>query len=766
MVSEDDPWALAVAAPVAALLRQDGQTPLVIALTSPPTREAERLVTMARPRRAVVFESSKPLKLGIVLQDLNAEILPTGTGPGHDSLVVARRFWAHSRQAVAAAAEDAEAVVLGASLAAGLRVPLLVWDRAQPGAALSDALGGLQVEELLVAASDPQNAPAWSKGLAGKVQVHGPSELQRRIIAAIGREKVGNIVVARAPDGQSGAGRTAWLAPYVSAARGAAVVLTHSSAAAVADADVQQLIERHNLRPRNVTVLADYGSIGQNVVEIESEETRPPAKDEEEPAPAGKPVKVRYLVRTEPCVPRDPDKLAAFGVGRIPLESLADTSVLFARGLLRERLLAGQPPRLLMIANSGVPRRPLPLCEAISRATAEEFKNLGVAVDEFYCKPADSPEILAAAKNATMIYYEGHLGYQDLIEVPRPGHHNPPDTYFEEELDDVEGHATAATKPVAERPATPASRGPGLQGELDEAPPPRRSVVPGPTPPPTRLQGPLPGMPFVVLQSCESLEEPLLWRVDELGGVAVVGSVTPIHSGSGSTLLKAASDAMLYGGAGTLGEALRDAQNYLFCLEDLKTRRGHKEQAKGLRVALSFKLWGDPELRIFPSPLGPPQIPPVVAQWDAPGQLTIRLPKQRLPEVRSDKYVAHAFPGTQAAGMVKQRNGDTTKQITPVYYFRVPLPNDFAAGTAAAIQTGKEDANRMIARVDPAGRTLHVVYLPEQEKAGESIVLRLKSRANEPSMPERESRGGARGGSGDPRPTGSRSTGKLGRTAS
>ena len=50
--------------------------------------------------------------------------------------------------------------------------------------------------------------------------------------------------------------------------------------------------------------------------------------------------------------------------------------------------------------------------------TAEEFKNCRVAVDEFYGKLADSPEVLAAAKTAGLIIYEGHLAYQDLFDVP------------------------------------------------------------------------------------------------------------------------------------------------------------------------------------------------------------------------------------------------------------------------------------------------------------------------------------------------------------
>jgi hypothetical protein len=762
VVAEDDPWALAVAAPVAAHARRDGRVPLVIAITNTPTREAERLVTLAAPRHALVFNSARPFKRSVAFQDLRAQVLPTGSTPAQDSLLVARQFWTQSRQAVAAAVEDPEAVILGGALAAGLDVPLLVWDRAQTKAAAWDALHALKVEGLLVAASDPKRPPAWAEkwrptprgtGVPGsavdgdrsqasfpcKIQVLGPAELQSRLIGAIGPHNVRNIVMARVPDAKGATGRTAWLAAYVSAARRAPVVLAHSSIAAVAEADVQKVIERHQLRPRNITVLADYGAIGQNLVELELDESRPAAKDaaakpetepgnhgqagnpsntdnrqaggpiQVNPPPAGSVPPTRQMVRTEPCVPRDPRKLAEYGVGRIPLESLADTSVLFARGLLRERLLAARPPRLLMIANAGIQRRPLPLCEAISRATAEEFKNAGVPVDEFYGKLANSPEILKAAKDATMVFYEGHLGYQDLVEVPRPGHNQAPDTTFEEELDELEGAA------------------PGQAVDEQPAPRPvRRPAVAIPTKPP-RLQGPLTGLPIFVMQSCESLEEPLLWRIDELGGVAVIGSVTPIHSGSGSILVKAASDLMLYGGDETLGEALRDAQNYLLCLEDLKARRGSKEQGKGRRVALSFKLWGDPELRTFPAAMAVPRQQPVTAEWTAGNRLTIRLPQHRLPEVRSDKYAMHIFPGSEAAGIVKQRGGETMRQIAPVYYVRVPLPRGFSIADGWTVESARADSDRASARIGPTGRLLYVVYYPEQEKAGESLVLRLKS---------------------------------------
>ncbi len=231
-------------------------------------------------------------------------------------------------------------------------------------------------------------------------------------------------------------------------------------------------------------------------------------------------------MNTEPFVPTQLGAVGSFGVGRIPLQSLADASVLFARGLLRERLADGRAMRVLMVSNSG--RRALPLCETISRVTAEEFKNCRVAVDEFYGKLADSPEVLAAAKTAGLIIYEGHLAYQDLFDVPSAHRDTAPDSYFEEELDNLEEGGSRPPAP----PTTPLHR-------------PRRPARPAVN----QIDGSMEGLPVVILQSCDSLDERVLWRIDELGGVALVGSVTPIHSGSGSGLVKALSDAVLYRGA-------------------------------------------------------------------------------------------------------------------------------------------------------------------------------------------------------------------------
>jgi hypothetical protein len=764
VVAEDDPWSLALAAPVVARLRQAGCVPLVVAISDPPTHEADWLIGVAGPRRPVVLAPERPMRLGYALEKLSPEVVTIGSDAAEASLRVAKRFWGHSREAVLAAADDPEAVILGSALAAGRALPLVLRQRSETSEAVAAALVELGVGRAWIAVGDPNRAPAWAGGHAAApsppaplpqgergataftAEVLGPRQLQHELVAALGASAVRNLVVARLPEGPNGVGRTAWLAPVVSVARGSPVVLAHAASPAVAEADAAELIRREGLRPRTVLLLADYASLGQHTLEIETGwkqgETagtgaKPPAATAAQ-GPVPPPPPTHYEVKTEPFIPRDLAKVVPLGVGRIPLESAADASVLFARGLVRERLLAGRQPRLLLVANAGSTQKPLPLCETVSRVTAEEFKNFGVHVDDFYGKLADSPEIMSLANSANVIIYEGHMAYQDLIDVPFARRTTTPDTYFEEELDQLEGgetepDPTGAPPPDSEPPRRPEELHP-------ETPPPVRPLVA--VPGSHRLQGPLAGLPIVIMQSCDSLDEPLLWRIDELGGVAVIGSMTPIHSASGSALVHAAAGAVLYGGhpGGTrLGEALRDAQNYLLCLEDLKGRRGHKEQAKGRRVAVSFRLWGDPELRFFPGWLGRPAQLPVALDWAGPETLTIHTPAHRLPEARSSKYFAHMFPGSQAAGMVKEVEGDPERRLTPVYYFRVPLRADWPfGGEGAVVPTGVE-SNRVSLRVDPQGGVLYLVYYPEVERAGQSITLRLdrprQARRAEGAMP-------------------------------
>ncbi len=446
IVSEDAPWSLALAAPVAAQLQQTGPSPLFMAVTNPPTREAEWLLTLSPGRKPIVLAASKKMKLGTVLSERSPTVLDIGNDPCAASAIVAKHFWTATRSAVVATADDPEAAILGSALAAGVRVPLLLCERDQPGAGIEAALKELGVTRMYVAVSDAKKAPRWIDRCEAQSEVLTPYAIEHRLVEALGREKIRNVVVARVPDDRAEVGRTAWLAPYVSFARGATVVLVHANATAVAEADVRELIARESLQLHTVTVLADYTSIGYRSVEVDPNHSEDwpaaptaastvvtgttaagPAAAAPIPAPStallAAPVAVpaapppHYTVLTEPFVPTEPEQLSEFGVGRLPLESISDTSVLFARGLLRERLLVNRPPQLLMVANSGV-MRSLVLCETIARSTTSEFKNLGIHVDEFYGRWSDSPEILSVARSANLILYQGHASTQALIDSP------------------------------------------------------------------------------------------------------------------------------------------------------------------------------------------------------------------------------------------------------------------------------------------------------------------------------------------------------------
>ena len=87
------------------------------------------------------------------------------------------------------------------------------------------------------------------------------------------------------------------------------------------------------------------------------------------------------------------------------------------------------------------------------------------------------------------------------------------------------------------------------------------------------------------------------------------------------------------------------------------------------------------------------------------------------------------FPGSQAAGLVKKRVGQTVRRVLPAYYFRLPLPEGFPAD-ATRLQISDGALSQAAIRLDPLGRFAYVVYLPDVEKVNETIVLRWSKAAS------------------------------------
>ena len=214
--------------------------------------------------------------MGRLLPKLSPEVLHIGSDPVRGSMLVAKRFWKRPRQAVLAAADDAEGIILGSALASRMSVPLLIRRRSEPRDSLAGILVDLGVKAALAVVADPEHAPGWANSRKYKVEAIGPRAAQERLVELVGAKNIHTVVVARVPDKRAAVGSTAWLGPYWSLVRGAPLVLGHTASAAAVEAAVGRLIDAQQLKPRTITVLADYDSIADNFVEIDPGTAVPP----------------------------------------------------------------------------------------------------------------------------------------------------------------------------------------------------------------------------------------------------------------------------------------------------------------------------------------------------------------------------------------------------------------------------------------------------------------------------------------------------------
>ena len=703
IIRADDSVLVPIVIPLIKRLTEAPRTPAFVVIGSPPTEEAIDLLRRLRPRRSVIVTTQQDPDLARGLEELRAEVLVVGGDMPSAAGRIAKKFWDASREVVAAPADKPATLLMASLLASRLGIPLLpVKDNADaPAAVLSE----LKAERVLLVLPDNAEQPAWIRQLTQEVEPLDANAVNQYLVKELGPANIRNVILARAPNENGVSDAGAWLAPYLSLVRGAPVVLCDDADGTKAEAAVAAFVRAHKLTPRSVTILASYDAIGT--------------------VPMTAPAKLgTYEVEIEPCSGPGKGGAATYGVGRMPHRTLRESSLLIARILARDRLIAKKRFRALMIANPSTEYGSLPLCETVSRITSEEFKNCRVLITESYGKPADDPATLNAAKQAHLIIFEGHITDQllfrdpviipDVEPEPQP---EPGPGFFDQGVValcalDLEDEAADARQDqerpvVMEVAAVPLSEPP--------------AAVPGPP----KRQPPLDGMPLVILQSCHSLEEHTAHVVFRRGGSGLIGSVTSIHSASGSSFIKAFCDGVLYRGE-TAGEALRSARNYFMCLAELKARRGHKQQDKAYRVAMSFRLWGDPEMRVIHRDLAKPKLNPISFTWAAPDRLVVVAPRRRLPNVKTNNYEARMFPNSGAAGIVKRLKKQPQRRLMPIYFSMLAPPEEFIKAGFSAVNRAEDKNPRSVFLLDDHRRSLYVLYFPEKEKARATFTLQFR----------------------------------------
>src|SRR5262249_13115883 len=152
--------------------------------------------------------------------------------------------------------------------------------------------------------------------------------------------------------------------------------------------------------------------------------------------------------------------------------------------------------------------------------------------------------------------------------------------------------------------------------------------------------------------------QPLLER----GAIGVVGSSTRTYSASGAALSLAFFDALLYDQR-SLGEALRQAKNFLLAYSLLKEKRLGKDakfNGANVRSAWAFTLWGDPTLRL---PVNEsPSLAPVRHKVRG-NTITVTLPETAYDQVTTAKFQAQMRPNARLAGLLRKDADENNRRM-------------------------------------------------------------------------------------------------------
>jgi len=723
VVNEDDEWLVAAAAPAAAKISRQNKTPILLKWESEDNpRQTKLLEQLARVSGlCTILSSDHTFPLDQTLGNLPRYNIPVKPEPAETSFLLAGHYWQKAASVVLASGYDPEAVILGSALACHSYSPLIVTTGREQPRALSRKLSSLGVCRVIYVTSKTVTADSGISFPAQKTEFIGAEEAQKRLIEKLNARNIQNIVLFRVPDDSTGGKSVSWLAPYLSFIHRAALLPCHSSDPLAAESKLESVIRKYSLRPRTITILGDYEAVGL-VTKTTGDEPN------------------AYEISTELCPGLSQDQVAEMGVGRIPLRQLWAASTLIAYGVARNHILGQEQPNVLMIANPTPDYGALPLCETISRATANEFKNLRIQTNEFYHVSCNNPLIRNLVGDSQLIIFEGHISDFSMFE-DRSYYGDEEDIYsyeygngqYEEYTDtsdftenhteddddwsDKENNSTGVEINLQEPGGRVDSDYETIETDVHDQPDESSQVTD-----PCELEG----MPLILIQSCHSLDDTVL-DILTFGAVGIVGSKTNIHSASGSAFIKAFCDGLLYR-SDTVGEALRDAKNYLLCVGALKKARGHTQYAKAERVAYSFHLWGDPELRFYTGLQNIQKLKPVSGRFVEPDKISIKIPARRLPTSRTEKYFLRMFPGSEAAGILKRLKGKEIRRIAPIYSFRIPMPRGFDPNQYTGLKKSDDNTVRAVFFVDSFKRFLYIVYFPEKEEKEQVFTLRFIKR--------------------------------------
>ena len=660
LVPEERGWLVSVLAPFLGLLSTPGQPVQVLAIPSEKTETIWQRMHQIDDEKVLSLIPTSKLT-SIIPSDIpNLKIINTASSPLQASVQIVSDLTQSVPEIILSSMDNPEWFMQASVMAAQYSIPLILFKKPLESNRFRRFVREKKIKKIYVMAETGLTLQHATPGVE-KVVVN-QQQAAKLIIEKIGRKNIHNIILAALPNARRHSrpltsDPVAYI-PYLSWLRQSPVVFSESFGGMAAERSLFGYISNNGLSPRNITILGDYSRIES--IPIPEDQMHMVYDAEVDMEPAARPAD---------------GKAIPFGVGRLPFFKLSSISLYYSYLLQREQLLTQRHPRFTMISNLEAKEGAvLFLAEAVSKATAQELKNLGLKGQEFYRESHRNMNIWKAALASELVIYEGHIN--QLYILGRADDEDPGDESRAKKEDEFK-------LPYFER------------------------------------------LPFLILQSCNSLDDPdmLLTR----GITGIIGSSTRVHSASGSSFIKAYLDSTLYQDL-TAGEALRDAKNYFLSIVKLKELRGHLEQPKTMRVALTFRLWGDPESKLFYKKLPSPTRPTVQTRVTDGKSLEFITPSNKYKQIKNGFYHLPYFPGAQTAGVVTvSKNPDKiSRRINAFYFARIPVDGVWKDRTQFDVILKNPSSPRSVSLEDPMNRWVYFVHFPFKIKNNEKILLRLQ----------------------------------------
>ena len=508
-----------------------------------------------------------------------------------------RKYWLSPSAIIVSLDTDYKSVIHGSILASYLKLPFIPFKTKQDVSLIQDYLNKIDSKSIIYVNNNNENLKGWFNEKNIQLTEYSIPIINKKIIKHLGKENIKSIILANTQipsdldiDSTKKSqnftehikNNSFYILPYMCFIRKSIPALVNRSDGLFAENIVEKIIKSYSITPNNVIIIGDY-----DIISLISSSNDDEYSDYE----------------VEPCSGHRLVNASDMGVGRIPFNKITECSIVFTRNVIRN-IIIKKPKKILMIANPNSDYDSLPLCETISRATAKEFKNFKLKLKDYYQRPIRIPEILKNVINSNLIIYQGHIYDFDLFEdkdedddeeenikddnidtlsMSYNSHKSISDLedrffYIDRvkvtNIDEIEDNAILKNNKNNNKELITEDKNEDDEDDED------KNLLPSIEPYELR------GLPFIILQSCSSLDESAR-KLLKNTAVGIIGSVTSIHSASGSAFLNALFHGVLYQND-TIGEALRDARNYLLCIVELKKKRVIFSNLKQIELLIVF----------------------------------------------------------------------------------------------------------------------------------------------------------------------------------